>query len=101
MCKPPCNSGTAYNSSLSFSGEGPEKTIRRSKYCPIVIRFDTQKAPVYRRKRKMPEHPEPGLECIRHGLSTWCPAAESNYELILTMDLLCRLTSGATAREII
>lgn len=25
----------------------------------------------------------------------WCPAAESNYELVLTMDPLCRLTSGA------
>ncbi len=27
--------------------------------------------------------------------SIWCPAAESNYELVLTMDPLCRLTSGA------
>lgn len=26
----------------------------------------------------------------------WCPAAESNYELVLTMDPLCRLTSGAS-----
>jgi hypothetical protein len=31
----------------------------------------------------------------------WCPAAESNYELILTMDLLCRLTSGAASRIIV
>src|SRR5574344_935943 len=26
----------------------------------------------------------------------WCPAAESDYELVLTMDPLYRLTSGAT-----
>jgi hypothetical protein len=25
----------------------------------------------------------------------WCPAAESDYELVLTMDPLYRLTSGA------
>ncbi len=29
-------------------------------------------------------------------VSGWCPAAESNYELILTMDPLYRLTSGAS-----
>ena len=36
-----------------------------------------------------------GQGYARHRLSLWCPAAESNYGLILTMDLLCHLTSGA------
>lgn len=44
--------------------------------------------PVEEQKRHRTLEPMP---CF----SIWCPAAESNYELVLTMDPLCRLTSGA------
>ena len=78
VCKAACNNRAPYNNKLLPCASALRKAGKKAGHPTIAIRRLFKKCRIYRRKRKMPDHPSLGTECIRHGLSIWCLRAESN-----------------------
>ena len=78
VCKAACNNRAPYNNRFLPWRSDLRKAGKKAGHPTIAIRRLFKKFRIHRRKRKMPDHPCLGSECIRHGLSIWWPKAGSN-----------------------